>query len=115
MAFDSQSASEAGKKSKRTTDITSKLRDDLLKKFPEYNPVISLAVIANDEKNGIDIRVQAHKEVCRYIFPQLKAVETKDTSDNIRVYKVVYEDGGDNPAKTTAPESGEDTQGSEAV
>lgn len=47
----------------------------LAEKFPGYNPVAAMAEIANDKKNDTNLRLQAHKEVAKYTFPQLKAIE----------------------------------------
>lgn len=53
-------------------------RKDLLemmhKKYPKYHPVIALAEIAHTSPNEV-LRFQAHKEVAKYICPQLKAME----------------------------------------
>ena len=57
------------------------LKDLLATKHPNYNPVIALADIANDDSNDINIRLQAHKEVAKYIEPQLKSSELKSTSE----------------------------------
>ncbi len=65
-------------------------RPDLLlmiqDRFPGWHPIMAMAEIANDTteitENGIkkkkvddNLRFQACKEVCKYIVPQLKAVE----------------------------------------
>jgi len=67
------------------------LLDMIQEKFPDYHPLLAMVEIANNEeivvmvtKKGLDIEVnavtedtkfQAHKEVCKYIVPQLKAIE----------------------------------------
>ena len=43
-------------------------------KYPNYHPVIALAEIAHNSKNEV-LRFQAHKEVAKYVSPQLKAIE----------------------------------------
>lgn len=54
-------------------------RKDLMQilhdKFPGYNPVAAMAEMANDKKLDDNLRLQAHKEVAKYTFPQLKAIE----------------------------------------
>lgn len=107
-----------GSKNKSTIDFKNTLseavkstKEQLNEHCPGFIPVVFLAKVAMDENNSIEVRVTAAKEVAKYVSPQLKAVETKDTTDLERVYRVVYEDGGNNPAQKTAPESGEDTQG----
>lgn len=47
----------------------------LAAKYPEYDPVIHMAEIANDSENDISIRFNASKEVAKYRHAQLKAVE----------------------------------------
>ena len=44
-------------------------------KYPGYQPVVSMADIANDESNDLLMRFNAHKEIAQYIVPKLKAVE----------------------------------------
>lgn len=51
----------------------------LAEKHPDYHPVIAMADIANDTTVSIDTRLQAHKEVAKYIEPQLKSSEIKQT------------------------------------
>lgn len=65
----------------------------LAKKFPGYNPVFAMAEIALDKKNLPDLRLQAHKEVAKYTFPQLKAVEVNGNIDSIQVVRFIYDDG----------------------
>lgn len=56
-------------------------RKDLLElmneKYPNYHPVIAMVKIAHNSKNEV-LRFQAHKEVAKYIAPQLKSVEVKE-------------------------------------
>jgi hypothetical protein len=47
----------------------------LAAKFPEYDPVIHLAEIANDPEADLQMRFNASKEVAKYRHPQRKAVE----------------------------------------
>ena len=42
---------------------------------PDYDPVIAMAVIANDEGQDLSLRVQCHKEVAQYIHAKRKALE----------------------------------------
>lgn len=60
-----------GVPNKRTQDIV----DLLEEKFPGYNPIVSMAAIANDETLPRDIRMAAHKEVAQYVAPKRKAIE----------------------------------------
>lgn len=39
------------------------------------DPLEGMEKIATDEKNDISIRLQAYKELAKYVYPQLKAIE----------------------------------------
>lgn len=58
------------------------IRELLAQKYPGYNPVLSLVEIAQDPGNEITIRLQAHKEVAKYMAPQLKAIEIRDENED---------------------------------
>jgi len=47
----------------------------LAERWPNYNPVIAMAGIANDETVDLEMRFAAHKEVAQYVEPKRKAVE----------------------------------------
>lgn len=59
----------------------------LERRFPEYNPILSMAEIANDETVDINIRCNMHKEVSQYIAPKLKSIEMSGQLDSNIVYK----------------------------
>ena len=61
------------------------LRDLLNEHFPNYHPVLAMTEIANDKKNAIDIRLIAHKEVAKYVCPQLKAIEHSGTIETNKI------------------------------
>ena len=67
------------------------LSEMLKDRFPKYHPVIALAEIGNNKKNNIAIRLQAHKEVAKYICPQLKSIELVDQEDQHITISVVRE------------------------
>ena len=55
-------------------------------RYPGYQPVVSMAEIANDMDNDLQMRFNAHKEVAQYIVPKLKAVEhTGDIDTEITI------------------------------
>ena len=69
---------------------TSELIDLIKFKYPGYHPVVALVDIANSSQD-ISIRLQANKEVAKYICPQVKSVEIKDnTPENkdVRIWVV---------------------------
>lgn len=49
----------------------------LQKEFTGYHPVIAMAKMAHDETTEDNIKFNCHKEIARYIEPQLKSVEVK--------------------------------------
>jgi len=58
----------------------------LAAKFPEYDPVIHMAEIANDPENEQSVRFNASKEVAKYRHAQLKAVDVQgDVATNITI------------------------------
>ena len=65
----------AGVPNKRKAALLKRLEQD----FPDYHPVAELAKIANDKENDVATRLQANKEVAKYVEPQLKAVEHSGT------------------------------------
>ena len=68
----------------------------LADKFPNYNPVVAMAEIANDEKNDVVIRLAANKEVAKYTAPQSKAIEHKGSIGTTEVITVeIIKSGGD--------------------
>ena len=77
------------------------LIDMIQDKYPDYHPLLAMAKIANTDIKrcvGVDedgaaimvtdenIKLQASKEVCKYIVPQLKSIDHSfDTKTNITV------------------------------
>ena len=57
------------------------LKELLQDKFPNYNPVVAMAEIAQDKKNDTPLRLAAHKEVAKYTNHQLKAIEITGNPD----------------------------------
>jgi hypothetical protein len=57
------------------------LAELLHESFPGYDPVHAMAAIANDERNDLTIRLQASKEVARYVRPALRSLEVKGNAD----------------------------------
>ena len=62
------------------------LIDMIQEKYPDYHPLLALAEIANDSDNDKNLQLQASKEVCKYIVPQLRSIDHSiDTKHNITV------------------------------
>jgi hypothetical protein len=82
---------KTGGRTKGTPNAERKELNQLMaEKFPDYHPVIAMAEIANDELNDVDIRLTAHKEVSKYVAPQLKAIEISGSlaTQVIRIAKI---------------------------
>lgn len=74
----------------RKTGTANKDKQELIEmiqeKYPNYHPLLALAEIANDEESDKNLKLQASKEVCKYIVPQLKSVDHSfDTKNDITV------------------------------
>lgn len=67
----------------------------LAEKYPNYNPVLAMADMAQDKKLDDNLRLQAHKEVAKYTFPQLKAMEVSGNMTGETVIRFIREDAGD--------------------
>lgn len=50
-------------------------------KYPNFNPLVSLAEMALDEHMKPEIRLGALKEVAQYLYPKLKSTEIKMEDD----------------------------------
>ena len=56
------------------------LRERVEDAIPGYDPIVSIAQIANDQTVPIAVRLECHRDVARYTTPQVKATEI--TSDD---------------------------------
>ena len=61
---------------------TQALRALLNQRFPGWSPVVQMAEMAQDPAHTSEIRLSAAKEVAKYIYPQLKAVDLADSVGN---------------------------------
>ena len=90
MAGSKPGEHRGGRKKGTPNKDKQELIDMIQAEYPDYHPLLALAEIANtdivkfsgvdDDGNPITIidhnlKFQASKEVCKYIVPQLKAVE----------------------------------------
>jgi len=66
-----------GRKKGAQNQMQRELSELLHESFPGYDPVQAMAAIANDERNELSIRLQANKEVARYVRPALRSMEIK--------------------------------------
>lgn len=54
---------------------TAAIRERLADEFPDWDPVLALAAIANDPTADPQLRFYASKEVAQYVHPKRKAIE----------------------------------------
>lgn len=50
------------------------LAELMANKYPHYDPVVSMAEIANDPSVDLQHRITCHKEVAKYVRPQLRSM-----------------------------------------
>lgn len=86
MAGSKPGERRGGRQKGTTNKDKQELIDMIQEKFPDYHPLIALAEIANDDDSDKNLKLQASKEVCKYIVPQLKSIDHSiDTKHNITV------------------------------
>lgn len=57
---------------------SSEISDLIAEKLPDYDPVLSMALLANDESLPLELRIDLHKAVAPFMRAKLKMVEIKD-------------------------------------
>ena len=70
-----------------------RLLEMVQKRHPEYHPIVSLADEANDDDNPVELRVNCHKTILRYIEPELKSVDISGELKNDSVLRIILDDG----------------------
>ena len=64
----------------RTAGSSNKNKDRLLRQvqseFPNYNGLVELLRLAKNPATSVNEQIQCYKEVNRYLYPTLKAIET---------------------------------------
>lgn len=74
MAFKKGKEKTGGRAKGTPNRKPQELLDMIQAEFPNYHPLLALAGIANGNGKD-DLKLQAHKEICKYINPQLRAVD----------------------------------------
>lgn len=77
-----------GRTSGRLNKKSQAISDLIAKKYPTYHPILSLVEIAQDTNNDVSLRLQANKEVAKYVCPQLKSIEIKEQQEETRIVVV---------------------------
>ena len=73
---------QKGTLNKRNQELTELIQS----KFPDYNPVLAMAEIANNEDVSPEMRFQAHKEVAQYFECKRRAIEmTVDLDESVMI------------------------------
>jgi len=48
----------------------------------DYSPIEAMITVAKDKSQDMNLRVSCHKELARYVAPQLKAVDIQHAGDH---------------------------------
>jgi len=64
----------------------------IAQRYPTYHPILSLVEIAQDTSNEVSLRLQANKEVAKYVCPQLKSIEIKEPQEETKIIVVVRDE-----------------------
>lgn len=64
-----------GRKAGTPNKATLELKDRLAEAYPDYDPVMAMAALANDPAADPIVRFNASKEVAQYVHAKRKAVE----------------------------------------
>ena len=68
----------------------------LRRKFPGFDPIMEMAKIAIDQQHTPELRLQASKEIAKYVYPTLRAVEhSGGTDDAMEITVRIVPHGGD--------------------
>jgi hypothetical protein len=51
------------------------LREKVDVAVPGYDPIVAIAEIANDEATPVAVRLECHRDIAKYMIPQVKAVD----------------------------------------
>ena len=51
------------------------LRDRLSSSYPEYDPILAMVEMANDESLEPSMRLDCHKTIANYIHPKMRSIE----------------------------------------
>lgn len=60
---------------RKLTPLSGPLRDRIADAVPGYDPIVSIAEIANDQSVPIAVRLECHRDVAKYTVAQVKATE----------------------------------------
>lgn len=82
----------SGRRSNHTNKTKDRLWKALQKEYGEkFEPILKMAEIGMDDKNDVETRLRAWKEIAPYLYPKLKQVEVTGNEDNPLRTKVVLE------------------------
>lgn len=62
---------KAGTPNRKTNDVIELINN----KYPNFNPILSLIEISQDQNIDLNIRTSCLKEIASYMFPKRKAIE----------------------------------------
>lgn len=71
-----------------------------------YHPLVSLLKLSSETKATITEKITCHKEIAKYIMPQLKAVESKiDLTGELGALKIIIDQDGGSESQLAFPHS----------
>jgi len=86
------------------------IKSAVFKNYPsieDYDPVVELAIIANDKTQAVELRASCHARIIPYVYPTLKSVEisgkvTLEERHEVidQLLEVMVTDDGDNNGST---------------
>jgi len=65
----------AGRKKGSVNKRSQELIDMIKKKYPRYDPIMAMIAIAKKKGVKDELKLQAHKEIAKYVRPQLRSIE----------------------------------------
>ena len=57
------------------------LRERLSSSYPEYDPILAMVEMANDESLEPSMRLDCHKTVANYIHPKMRSIEVLQSQE----------------------------------
>jgi len=81
----------SGRKKGSVNKRSQELIDMIKKKYPRYDPVMAMIEITKKKNVKPELALQAHKEIAKYVRPQLRSIEVtgKDGEElKTQVYKL---------------------------
>ena len=96
MSRGSKPGEHRGGRKKGTPNKSTKALQDLINaKYPNYDPIMQMVEVANDQTQELSVRLKCAMEVAPYIHAKRKAIEVEgevDSTINIQVLNYANSD-----------------------